>query len=206
MKQKSTPDERFLIKLYQTAMAGGDPHAIIDYRGIAKTLGQKETAMKNIIKHLAQANFLKKVDDTSVTLTERGCDLVLEKWYRTGDLGTINSDRFLILSGRLKRFVKIGGEMISLGAIEEAIGKKLIESKRVPSDAAPVAICSDEKEAGRARLILFSIIEIEKEEANEILQQAGFSNLIKISLVKKIDAIPLMGAGKTDYRSLQSLC
>ncbi len=78
MKSKTTPDERFLIKIYQTAMAGGDPHAIIDYRGVAKALGQKETATKNIIKHLAQANFLKKVDETSICLTERGCNLVLD--------------------------------------------------------------------------------------------------------------------------------
>ncbi len=78
MKSKTTPDERFLIKLYQTAMAGGDPHAIIDYRGVAKAIGQKETAIKNIIKHLAQANFLNKVDESSVSLTERGCDFVLD--------------------------------------------------------------------------------------------------------------------------------
>lgn len=77
MKQKGTPDERFLIKLYQTAMASGDPHAWIDYRGVAKAVGQKETAIKNIIKHLAQANFLKKEDD-SVHLTERGCNFVLD--------------------------------------------------------------------------------------------------------------------------------
>ncbi|HSX11383.1 MAG TPA: hypothetical protein VLF94_06695 [Chlamydiales bacterium] len=78
MKPKSTPDERFLIKLYETAMENGDPHMAIDFRGIAKAIGQKETAMKNIIKHLAQANFLKKADDTSVYLTERGCDFALE--------------------------------------------------------------------------------------------------------------------------------
>ena len=78
MSSKSTPDERFLIKLYETAMAGGDPHAMIDYRGIAKALGQKETAMKNIIKHLAQTNFLKKADETTVFLTERGCNFVLD--------------------------------------------------------------------------------------------------------------------------------
>ncbi len=78
MKPKTTPDERFLIKLYETAMAGGDPHAVIDYREIAKSLGQKETAIKNIIKHLAQANFLKKAGETSVYLTERGCEFVLE--------------------------------------------------------------------------------------------------------------------------------
>src|SRR5690606_13976839 len=111
-----------------------------------------------------------------------------------------------ILSGRLKRFVKIGGEMISLGAIEAALSKRLIDEKRASPDAAPLALCADEKEAGRPRLILFATVPMEKEEANQILQQEGFSNLIKISLVKQIDAIPLMGAGKTDYRSLQSLC
>lgn len=78
MKPKSTPDERFLLKLYQTAMENGDPHMPIDFRGIAKALGQKETAIKNIIKHLAQANFLKKNDDTTVFLTERGCDFAID--------------------------------------------------------------------------------------------------------------------------------
>jgi hypothetical protein len=77
MKPKSTPDERFLIKLYEMAMSSGDPHALVDYRGIAKAIGQKETAIKNIIKHLAQANFLKKADESMVYLTERGCDFVL---------------------------------------------------------------------------------------------------------------------------------
>ncbi|PIS03348.1 MAG: hypothetical protein COT85_00690 [Chlamydiae bacterium CG10_big_fil_rev_8_21_14_0_10_42_34] len=78
MKSKSTPDERFLIKLYQTAMEGGDPHATFDFRPIAKMIGQKETAMKNIIKHLAQANFVKKVGDTCLYLTEHGCNFVLD--------------------------------------------------------------------------------------------------------------------------------
>ncbi len=78
MKPKTTPDERFLIKLYETAMSNGDPHTILDYRGLAKELGQTETATKNIIKHLAQANFLKKADETTVYLTERGCDFVLD--------------------------------------------------------------------------------------------------------------------------------
>jgi Mn-dependent DtxR family transcriptional regulator len=78
MNPKTTPDERFMIKLYQTAMEGGDPHAMLDYRGIAKSLGQKETAIKNIIKHLAQANLIRKIDDTTLQLTERGCSFVLD--------------------------------------------------------------------------------------------------------------------------------
>lgn len=78
MNTKSTPDERFLIKLYHLANETGDPHAPIDSRLVAKAVGLKETALKNIIKHLAQANFVKKVDDHKVTLTDRGCALVQE--------------------------------------------------------------------------------------------------------------------------------
>jgi hypothetical protein len=79
MSQKSqTPDERLLLKLYQIAMANGDPFTEIDLRGVAPQLGQKEVAIKNIVKLLAQANFIKKVDDTTVHLTGRGCDFVID--------------------------------------------------------------------------------------------------------------------------------
>jgi len=74
-----TPDEKFLIQLYRKAHELGDPYVPIDCRGIAASLGQKETAVKNIVKHLAQANFIKKVDQTTVLLTARGCDFVLDE-------------------------------------------------------------------------------------------------------------------------------
>lgn len=127
-------------------------------------------------------------------------------WYRTGDLGHLDRDGNLILSGRLKRFTKLGGEMISLGAIEEVIAKFLIDKKRISPDVPSIAVCAEEKESGKPRLILFATIDIEREEANEILQNSGFSALVKISAVKRIEDIPIMGAGKTDYRTLQSLC
>jgi long-chain-fatty-acid--[acyl-carrier-protein] ligase len=129
-----------------------------------------------------------------------------KQWYRTGDLGHLDIDGSLILSGRLKRFTKIGGEMISLGAVEEVIVKHLVAEKRISPNINSIAVCADEREEGKPRLVLFTTIAIEKEEANQILSQAGFSNLVKISIVKNIDEIPLMGAGKTDYRNLQGLC
>lgn len=127
-------------------------------------------------------------------------------WYRTGDLGYLDENGCLILSGRLKRFAKIGGEMISLGAIEETLAKHLIKVGRISPDIPSLAICADEKEEGKTRLVLFTTASLEKEEVNQILQQAGFSNLVKISSVKQVEGIPLMGAGKTDYRTLQALC
>ena len=47
-----------------------------------------------------------------------------EQYYKTGDLGYVDEDGYLFITGRLKRFIKIGGEMISLPAIENALLKK----------------------------------------------------------------------------------
>lgn len=129
-----------------------------------------------------------------------------KQWYRTGDLGHLDPDGSLLLSGRLKRFTKVGGEMISLGAVEEVVLKQLIHEKRILNDIPSIAICADEKEPGKPLLVLFTTIDIDRDDANRIIHDAGFSNLVKISAVKKIDEIPLMGAGKTDYRSLQAQC
>lgn len=125
-----------------------------------------------------------------------------KQWYRTGDLGHIDSERYVYLSGRFKRFAKVGGEMISLGAIEETLVRELISQNRISPDTPSLAICSQEKE-GDTYIILFITIPLEKDDANEILKNGGFSNLIKISDVKQIDAIPVLATGKTNYRSLQ---
>jgi long-chain-fatty-acid--[acyl-carrier-protein] ligase len=122
-----------------------------------------------------------------------------KKWYRTGDIGHFDQEHNLILSGRLKRFTKVGGEMISLGAIEEALLQKL-----GAGDKPGIALIADESQPGKPQLILFSVQNIDKAEVNEILKNAGFSRLVKVSTVRTIDEIPLMGTGKTDYRKLQS--
>lgn len=129
-----------------------------------------------------------------------------KKWYRTGDLGYLNSNQCLILSGRLKRFTKLGGEMISLGAIEDVLSKHFIKEGKISPNIPSLAIIADEREEGKPKLMLFTIIDVDKDEVNQILINSGFSNLVKISGVKRVDDIPLMGAGKTDYRTLQALC
>lgn len=124
-------------------------------------------------------------------------------WYVTGDLGFLDERGYLTLSGRLKRFVKIGGEMVSLGLIEEEL---LLAAKRnhwpidplVPS----LAICAEEKEGEKPRIVLFSTFSLEKNVANEELKNSGMSNLIRISKVQKLPFLPLLGSGKIDYQEL----
>lgn len=127
-----------------------------------------------------------------------------KRWYRTGDIGRLDEEKNIILSGRIKRFTKVAGEMISLGAVEETLVKILIEQGKISPDIPSLAVIADEKKEGQPQLIVFTTGSISREEANQILQAQGFSRLVKISAVKRIEEIPLMGTGKTDYRSLQS--
>jgi len=125
-----------------------------------------------------------------------------KQWYRTGDIGYLDKDETVILSGRLKRFTKLGGEMISLGAIEEVLAKA---SEHSVEEGPSVAVCADERVAGKPQIIVFTTNNLNKEKANEILKNSGFSRLVKISSVQKIKEIPILGTGKTNYRHLQTL-
>jgi len=129
-----------------------------------------------------------------------------EKYYKSGDLGYLDKDGNLILSGRLKRFSKVAGEMVSLGAIEEVITDEVLRRTSLEAEGPIVAVCAKEAyENHKTKLVLFSTVPLTKKEVNMILKEAGFSNLVKISDVKNIDVIPLMGTGKTDYRYLQKM-
>lgn len=128
-----------------------------------------------------------------------------KNWYRTGDIGHFEKDGTLILSGRLKRFTKLGGEMISLGAIEEVLNAELSKQNTKPADAPILAVCSDERPNKKPEIIVFTTTDLTRDSANEILNNAGFSRLIKVSQVRKVVEIPLLGTGKTNYRHLQTL-
>lgn len=124
-----------------------------------------------------------------------------EKWYNTGDLGYKTPEGQLIITGRLKRFVKIGGEMISLPALESVLNHRWPSSDDKPL----MAVESKEVEGERPELILFSVLEkITPDDANKALKEAGFGNIASISRVITIPEMPLLGTGKTDYRSLKS--
>ncbi len=77
MNQKGkTPDEKFIIKLYELALLKKDPHAPVSWKKVADAVGLKESGVKNIIKLLAQANFIKKIDDILISLTPHGVNFV----------------------------------------------------------------------------------------------------------------------------------
>ena len=113
----------------------------------------------------------------------------------------MNEQGSLFLAGRLKRFVKIAGEMISLPALETAL------TKRWPNDesGAVLAVDAVESEGKRPELFLLSSEKLDLDEANEVLKAAGFSNLSKLKNLINVKEIPLLGTGKTDYQSIKRI-
>lgn len=121
-------------------------------------------------------------------------------WYRTGDLVTEDADGVLAFRGRLKRFAKLGGEMISLPAIEEALVRALAPAADEPQLAVECTPVETNPE-----LVLFTTLDVDREAANRCIRDAGLSPLHNVRRVVRLEAIPLLGTGKTDYRSLREL-
>ena len=121
-------------------------------------------------------------------------------WYISGDLVTQDSDGYIFFKGRLKRFMKVGGEMVSLPALEEPFTRQFPGDDQGPM----VAVEGWQNETVRC-IALFSRIPLEAHEANQILQKAGFRGVCRIDRVIRLENIPILGTGKTNYRALQEM-
>lgn len=118
-------------------------------------------------------------------------------WYNTGDMGYFDQDKYLWHSGRFKRFVKIGGEMVSLVKVENTLEKYL------PTGVSCCVVDVSDEVRGSS-IIATVTIEVNKAE---ILKQMS-SELPNIALPKHflvIRELPMMGTGKIDFRTVTKI-
>lgn len=122
-----------------------------------------------------------------------------KRWYVTGDLVQIE-EGFIRFCGRLKRFIKAGGEMVSLPALEEPLARSYPPGE----DGPRVAVEGIEIDGGRM-VVLFTTEEISLRDANAVLWEAGLRGVMRLDDVRRVDTIPVLGTGKTDYKVLRSM-
>ena len=119
-------------------------------------------------------------------------------WYSTGDVVEIDGDGFLYIRGRVKRFAKVAGEMISLEVVE-----------RIAVVAAPgfVHAASTRPDPGKGEaLVLFTTApDLSREALLAAAKGQGLTELAVPRVIRRIDAIPLLGSGKTDYVALKRM-
>jgi acyl-CoA synthetase (AMP-forming)/AMP-acid ligase II/acyl carrier protein len=123
-----------------------------------------------------------------------------KRWYVTGDLVQIDREGYITFSGRLKRFIKAGGEMISLPAMEEPFARLHPPTK----DGPRVAVEGVELDGGGRNVVLFTTEPITLREANDLLQKEGFQGVMRLDDVQTVPSLPVLGTGKTDYKVLRA--
>ena len=119
-------------------------------------------------------------------------------WHDTGDIVAIDAEGFVAIKGRAKRFAKIAGELISLGAVEDLV------SGLWPDDIVAVVAAPDPKR-GERLVLATAKPSATKLEVQTWMKIRGASALMAPDAVVVLDAIPLLGSGKTDYIALAKL-
>jgi len=116
-----------------------------------------------------------------------------QRWYHSGDKGHLDSDGFLIIVDRYSRFAKLGGEMVSLTAVEETIRSALADDEL---DLVAVNVPDDKK---GEKVILLIVSEEPAKNLKKALIDAGMNPLMIPSTFINVNAVPKLGSGKTDF-------
>jgi acyl-[acyl-carrier-protein]-phospholipid O-acyltransferase/long-chain-fatty-acid--[acyl-carrier-protein] ligase len=141
------------------------------------------------------AGYLKNEKKTQEVIVEK--DGI--RWYKTGDKGQLDDDGFLTILDRYSRFAKIGGEMISLGAVEEAVAGAL-DNKEM--ELAVVALPDAKK--GEKIVLLFAG-EIDPAVIRQKLIENKVDPLMLPDSIIKVESIPKLGSGKADFSQAKAL-
>ena len=119
-------------------------------------------------------------------------------WHDTGDIVTIDKDGFIFIQGRAKRFAKIGGEMISLTAVEQIL------SKLYPDAVQGIVAVPDPKKGERLVLITTKQ-DADLSEIRAYIKEKGFNELGSPSQFIYVKEPPVLGSGKFDYITAQKI-
>jgi len=122
----------------------------------------------------------------------------VEGWHDTGDIVVIDADGFIAIKGRAKRFAKIGGEMISLAAVE-ALASDLWPAVLSATASAPdprkgerIVLVTTQADASRAAFAAYA-------------RSKGAPELMTPADVIVLDKVPVLGSGKIDYVAVTKL-
>ncbi|MBX3748195.1 MAG: AMP-binding protein [Verrucomicrobiae bacterium] len=128
--------------------------------------------------------------------------LALKGWYDTGDIVKVEADGFAYVLGRLKRFAKISGEMVSLTAVEDTLAGAFPQFG-LRCQVAVVAMPDDEK--GEKLVAATNEPRLALEDLRAVIRGKGFSNLCVPREIRHVREIPKLGTGKTNHRELTRL-
>lgn len=117
-------------------------------------------------------------------------------WYDTGDIVRVDKEKFVTILGRAKRFAKIGGEMVSLTAIEAWIAK-------IAPHYQHAVLTTAHEAKGEAVLLITEDSSLNRNQLITAAKQLGISEMMIPKRIIHQSPLPLLGTGKIDYQTLR---
>ncbi len=157
----------------------------IDAAGTGKLFVRGRNVMKGYLKN-DRANHKYLVEDGG--------------WYDTGDVVEITEEGFLKIVGRLGRFAKVSGEMVSLAAVEDALADTFADRRW-----SVAVIARPDESRGERLAVVTNNPGVTARAVREVLSGKGFSELAIPREVRFMKEMPKLGTGKVDYVTLRAI-
>jgi acyl-[acyl-carrier-protein]-phospholipid O-acyltransferase/long-chain-fatty-acid--[acyl-carrier-protein] ligase len=119
-------------------------------------------------------------------------------WHDTGDIVDLDPEGYIAILGRLKRFAKIGGEMVSLSAVEGLVAAVYPEARHA------VVAVSDSKK-GEKLVLVTDRGDADVTRLAEWAREHGAPELAIPKKIMRVRELPVLGTGKTDYVTIQTM-
>jgi acyl-[acyl-carrier-protein]-phospholipid O-acyltransferase/long-chain-fatty-acid--[acyl-carrier-protein] ligase len=119
-------------------------------------------------------------------------------WYDTGDIVSMDAEGFVTIRGRVKRFAKVGGEMISLAAVEDWV------ERLWPSEAHAVTALPDPKK-GEQLVLITAHPNPKREDLTAFARREGIAEIAVPRALVQVLEVPVLGTGKIDYVKVRAL-
>ena len=119
-------------------------------------------------------------------------------WYDTGDIVHVDEEGFIFIRGRAKRFAKIGGEMVSLAAVEEAL-------REIWPEAVLGVVSIPDPRKGEQLALVIDSEDVTTSRIAAHFASRGLSPLWTPKRIVSVKQAPLLGSGKFDYRKAKEL-
>ena len=134
-------------------------------------------------------------------------EVIKDGWFRTGDIGRMDSDGFLYIEGRISRFSKVGGEMVPHETVEEALAKALNLEGESTRRIAVVGVPDIDK--GEAIVLLTTLpggsVQQEILDLRYKLIDRGMPPLWIPKKMVRVQEIPVLASGKLDVKGCEKL-
>jgi acyl-[acyl-carrier-protein]-phospholipid O-acyltransferase/long-chain-fatty-acid--[acyl-carrier-protein] ligase len=133
---------------------------------------------------------------------QKTAEVIVDGWYNTGDIVTIDDEGFITITDRLGRFSKIAGEMVSHTAIEDVCYKGLNLQDRVLA-----ATTIPDQKKGEQVMVLYVKSAVDADKLFEVISQSDLPNIAKPKRenLVPVDTIPQLGSGKTDFQTIKKI-